>query len=54
MNIFSAYVVPLLTDINHPALHQEWKLNIDAAGYENNIDTNMSKPSLKKLHLPSR
>ena len=36
INIFSEYVEPLLKDINHPALLQEWKLNIDAAAYENN------------------
>ena len=35
INIFSAYVVPLLKDINHPALLQEQKLNIDTAEYEN-------------------
>ena len=33
INLFSAYVVPLLKDINHPALLQEWKLNLDAAAY---------------------
>ena len=48
INIFSAYVVPLLKDINHPALLQEWKLNLDAAAYEKYIDANMSKPSDKK------
>ena len=36
-NIFSKYVEPLLNDINHPALVQEWKLNIDAAVYENKM-----------------
>ena len=41
-------VVPLLKDINHPALLQEWKLNIDAAAYEKNIYANISKPSDKK------
>ena len=35
-NIFSTYVEPLLNCINHPALVQEWKLNIDAPEYENN------------------
>ena len=35
INIFSAYVEPLLKDINHPVLLQEWKLNIDAAQYKN-------------------
>ena len=48
INIFSAYVVPLLKDINHPELLQEWKLNIDAAAYERNIDANMYKHSNKK------
>ena len=48
INIFGAYVVPLLKYINNPASIQEWKLNIDAAGYEKNIDANMSKPSDKK------
>ena len=47
ISIFSAYVVTLLKYINHPALLQEWKLNLDALAYENNIDANMSKPSEK-------
>ena len=42
INIFSAYDVPLLKDINHPSLLQEWKLNLDAVAYERNIDANMS------------
>ena len=48
INIFSAYVVPRLKDINHPALIQEWKLNLDASAYEKNIDAKMSKTSDKK------
>ena len=36
INIFIAYVVPLLKDIKHPALLQEWKINIDAPVYEKN------------------
>ena len=48
MSIFSEYVEPLLKDINHPALIQEWKLNLDAADYERNIDANMYKPSEKR------
>ena len=44
INIFSAYVVPMLKDINHPALLQEQKLNLNAEAYEINIDANMSKP----------
>ena len=45
--IFSAYVVPLLKDINYPALLQEWKLNLEDSAYEKNIDANMSKSSSK-------
>ena len=48
INIFSAYVAPLRKYINHPALLQEWKLNINAAAYERNIDANLSKPSDKR------
>ena len=48
VNIFSAYIVPLLKDINHPALLQESKINLDSEVYENNIDANMSEPSDKK------
>ena len=47
-NIFSAYVVPLLKYINHPAFLQEWKLNLDDAAYEKNIYNNISKPFYKK------
>ena len=48
INIFSAYVVPLLKDINYPSLLQEWKINLDAAVNEINIDVNMSKSYDKK------
>ena len=48
INICSAYVLPLLKYINYTELLQEWKLNIDAAAYEKNIDVNLSKPSDKK------
>ena len=48
IKIFSAYVVPLLKYINHPVLLQECKLNLYATSYENNISSNMSKPSDKK------
>ena len=47
-NISTTYVEPLLNNINHPALLQEWKLNLDAAAYENQIDANAYKPSVKK------
>ena len=42
--IFNTYVPPQTKEINHPAFLQEWKLNIDAAEYENNIEANMYKP----------
>ena len=48
INIFSEYVEPLLKYVNHPALLQDWKLNLDAAAYEKNIDANLAKPSEKK------
>ena len=48
INIFSAYVEPLIKEINHPTLLQEWKLNLDAAEYERNIDANFYKTSEKK------
>ena len=49
INILSVYVVPLLKDINHPALLQEWKLNIDDEAYEKYIDYNVYKPSDKRI-----
>ena len=48
ISIFGEYVKYLLKYINHPALLQEWKLNLDAADYKENIDTNLDKPSEKK------
>ena len=47
LNIFSAYVEPLLKYINNTSLLQELILNLDAAAYENNIYSNLSKPSGK-------
>ena len=34
-NLFSTYVTPQVKEINHPAIVQEWKLNIDSAEYKN-------------------
>ena len=45
---FSAYAAPQIKEIHHPALLQEWKLNLDAADYETNMKANMYKPSEKK------
>ena len=35
--LFSTYVTPQIKEICHPAIIQEWKLNIDAAEYEKNM-----------------
>ena len=43
--IFNTYVTPQIKEINHPEFLQEWKLNIDATEYENNMNANMYKPS---------
>ena len=32
--LFKTYITPHLKEIYHPAILQEWKLNIDAAEYE--------------------
>ena len=47
ITIFSTYVTPQTNEIYHPELLQEWKPNLDAADYENNIKANMYKPSEK-------
>ena len=47
-NTFITYIEPLLNDINHPELIQEWKLNIDATAYGKKIDADVYKPSSKK------
>ena len=51
ITIFSTYVTPQIKEIHHPALLQEWKLNLDAAEYENNMKDNIYKPSEKKSNL---
>ena len=38
----------MLNDINHTALVEEWKLNLDATAYEKKIDANVNRPSDKK------
>ena len=38
----------MLIYINHPALIQEWKLNIHAAAYEKKIDSDVYKTSAKR------
>ena len=48
ITIFSAYVAPQIKEIHHPALLQELKLNLDAAGYKKYTKANMYKPSEKR------
>ena len=50
INIFSEYFEPLLKDINHISLLQEWKLNLYTAEYDINIDANLYKPSERKIN----
>ena len=38
----------MVNDINYPASIQKCKLNIDAAAYENKIDSDVYKPSAKQ------
>ena len=35
--LFSTYVTPQIKEINHPEIIKEWKLNIYATEYENNM-----------------
>ena len=46
--IFSTHVTPQIKEIIHPAFLQEWKINLNAAEYENNMKANMYKPFEKR------
>ena len=46
--LFSTYITPQIKEIYHPAIIQEWKLNIDGAEYEKNM-TKLHVPSHKKI-----
>ena len=35
--LFRTYITPQIKEIYHPAIIQEWKLNIDAAEYKKNM-----------------
>ena len=48
--LFRTYITPQIKEIYNPAILQEWKLNIDAAEYENNM-TLSHVPSLKKNRI---
>ena len=47
--LFSTYITPQIKEIYHPAIIQEWKLNIDATEYENNM-TLSHVPSTKTIN----
>ena len=47
-DLFIDYIVPIIEDLDHPALIEEFKQNIDAAAYENNLNKDVNIPSIKK------
>ena len=47
--LFSTYITPQIKEIYHPEIIQEWKLNIDAAEYENNMTLTHVPSTIKKL-----
>ena len=49
IRLFGTYVIPQIKEINHPAIIQEWNLNIDAAEYEK-IWLNHIYPLIKKIN----
>ena len=49
ITILSTYVTPQIKEIHHPALLQEWKINLDAAEYEKYMKSKMYKPYEKNL-----
>ena len=49
MIFFFEYLVPVMCDIDHPTLIGEWKKNIDATAYENNLYKAVKLPSIKKI-----
>ena len=42
------YLAPIMVDIDHPELIEEWKQNLDAADYENNLNQDVKIQSIKK------
>ena len=47
--LFIKYVTPQIKEIYHPAIIQEWNLNIDAAEYENNMTLSHVPSTKNKL-----
>ena len=46
--IFIEYLVLIMDDLDHPALIEEWKQNLDAAAYEKNLNQYVKIPSVQK------
>ena len=40
-----------MEDLYHPALIEEWKQNIDAAAYENNLNQDVKVPSINRKNI---
>ena len=46
--MFLEYLAPVMDDLDHPALIEKWKQNLDATDYETNLYKNVKLPSIKK------
>ena len=46
--LFDEYHIPLLKDIDHPELIQQWRRNLDAAAYEKDLNKGIKIPPKKK------
>ena len=47
-DLFLEYLVPVMDDLDHPTLIEEWKQNLDAAAYEKNTYKDVKLLSIKK------
>ena len=47
-DLFLECLVSFIDDIEHPALIDEWKQDIDAAAYEKNLYKDVKLPSIQK------
>ena len=45
---FIEYFAPIMENIYHPTLIEEWRQNIDAAAYETKINQDVKIPAIKK------
>ena len=47
-DLFHGYLVPVMEDLEHPTLIEEWIHILDAAAYEKNLHKDEKLPSMKK------